>query len=53
MTASTHRLAAPHLEDAYPGEMVFEDRGDVIVKGSAEPIQMFLVEEGSTGRVTL
>ena len=41
LTATTHRLAVPHLE---AGEVVFEDRGDVDVKGSAEPIRMFLAE---------
>ena len=41
LTSTTHRLAVQHLE---AGEVVFEDRGAVDVKGSAEPITMFLAE---------
>ena len=50
-TGVTYHLAAPHLN---PDEFVFEDRGDVEVKGSSDPIQMFLAKRpGGSGAGSL
>ena len=38
VTERTHALASPHLS----GDIAFRDRGCVEVKGSAEPIHMYL-----------
>ena len=47
LTEEAHSLAAPHV--CPTGEVVFEDRGGVAVKGSAAPIRMFLASQGAAG----
>ena len=44
VTEETHRLAAPHLL-CLADEVVFEDRGEVVVKGAAAPIRMYLARQ--------
>ena len=43
VTEETHALAEPQL---HTSEVVFEDRGEVDVKGAAKPIRMFLAKCG-------
>ena len=47
LTEEAHSLAAPHV--CPTGEVLFEDRGGVAVKGSAAPIRMFLASQGVAG----
>ena len=47
ITEDTYRLAVPHLG---PDEVLFKDRGQVVVKGAAAPMQMFLARRGGGGR---
>ena len=46
VTEETYRLAAP---DLCPSEVVFDDRGEVAVKGAAVPIRMYLARQGLEG----
>ena len=41
VTEETHTLAEPHFNSC---EVLFEDRGEVDVKGAAQPIRMYLAE---------
>ena len=47
LTEEAHSLAAPHV--CPDGEVLFEDRGGVAVKGAAAPIRMFLASQGTAG----
>ena len=47
VTEETHALAEPLL---HPCEVVFEDRGEVDVKGATRPKRMYLAERGDADK---